>query len=57
MDIPQIRDMVNRCRRCGNICFALNSDDLCDDCAKGAPKEAGKSELPDCDSFSIDPPK
>lgn len=57
MDIPQIRDMVNRCRRCGNICFALNSDDLCDDCAKDAPKEAGKSELPDCDRFSIDPPK
>ena len=42
--VPTIRDMVHRCKRCGNGCFEVNKDGLCKACVAG--KEL--PPIPDC---------
>ena len=46
MDIPQIRDMTEQCKNCGDYHFAseLNKDGLCHDCANGKKKAKPKDD-------------
>ena len=50
-DIPMIRDMVHRCKCCGNYFFEVNADGICAICERGEtelnlPKPKSESEMP-----------